>query len=166
MVPLTDLSAVIVTVAVPDADVVTGGVSCAPVNSTFRSTAKADPLPMINAADAISPRMLVTLMKRFMFNSIGHNFEGWGGETHDCSAPAGWHAISPRLHHDIQSAYGRFFRALLQNTRATNVTCLFCADGAGPLRRFRAHFDSLYLNDQSVADHRHPQDMHSRFAAV
>jgi hypothetical protein len=80
---------------------------------------------MMNAADAISPRMLVILMKGFMFNSIGRNFEGWGGEIGDFSAPAGGHAISPRLHHDIQSAYGRFFRALLQNTWATHVTCLF-----------------------------------------
>src|SRR6266403_1541297 len=70
-VPLTDLSAATVMVPVPEADVVTGGVSCAPVKSTFRSAARADPLPMTNAADAISPRKLVKLMKDFMVNSKG-----------------------------------------------------------------------------------------------
>src|SRR5260370_35632614 len=65
-VPLTDLSAAIVIVPVPDADVITGGVSCAPVKLIFTSTAKADPLPTMNTAEAISPRMLVRLMKRFI----------------------------------------------------------------------------------------------------
>src|ERR1700730_3343626 len=75
IVPLTDLSAATVMVPVPDADVVTGGVSCAPVKLIFRSTAKADPVPMTNAAEAISPRMLVRLMKRFIVNSMGFFFE-------------------------------------------------------------------------------------------
>src|SRR5450631_1641608 len=75
IVPLTDLSAATVMVPVPDADVVTGGVSCAPVKLTFRSTARADPLPMTIAADATSPQMLLRLMQRFIINSMGLSFE-------------------------------------------------------------------------------------------
>src|SRR5882762_6164164 len=103
IVPLTDLSAATVMVPVPDADVVTGGVSCAPVKLIFRSTAKADPVPMMNAAEAISPRMLVRLMKRFIVNSMVCSSNEW---IRNCSAPAGQHAIGPHLHHGIRSAYG------------------------------------------------------------
>jgi hypothetical protein len=49
MVPLTDLSAVIVIVPVPDAEVVTGGISSAPVSLTLTSTAQADVLIARNA---------------------------------------------------------------------------------------------------------------------
>src|SRR5450631_2020194 len=56
MVPLTDLSTPIERVPVPEADVVTGGVSSAPVKFTFTSTAKADPLNAMMAAAATSAR--------------------------------------------------------------------------------------------------------------
>jgi hypothetical protein len=58
MVPLTDLSAATVIVPVPDADVVTGGVSSAPVKFSFRSTAKAEPPITTSATEATSMRTL------------------------------------------------------------------------------------------------------------
>src|SRR6202022_2708286 len=58
MVPETDLSAAIVMVPVPDADVVTGGVSSAPLNFTFISTAKTDPLIATRTVAAASARTL------------------------------------------------------------------------------------------------------------
>src|ERR1700730_17843939 len=77
IVPLTDLSAPTVMVPVPDADVVTGGVSCAPVKLILRSAAKAAPLPMTNTADAISPRMLMRSTKRFILNSMDCRSNEW-----------------------------------------------------------------------------------------
>src|ERR1700682_3848512 len=69
MVPLTDLSAAIEIVPVPDADVVTGGVSSAPVNFTFKSTAKTDPLNA-SAAVVTSAQILRMLNDLLMINSI------------------------------------------------------------------------------------------------
>src|ERR1700733_192445 len=51
--PLTDLSAAIVMVPVPVAEVVTGGVSSVPMSFTFTSVAEADPAAAANAAVAI-----------------------------------------------------------------------------------------------------------------
>ena len=56
MVPLTDLSAAIEMVPLPDAAVVTGGVSSAPLKLTFTSTAKADALNAMIAAAATRAR--------------------------------------------------------------------------------------------------------------
>ncbi len=56
MVPLTDLSAAMEMVPLPDAAVVTGGVSSAPVKFTFTSTANADALNAMMAAAATRAR--------------------------------------------------------------------------------------------------------------
>src|SRR5271163_3481585 len=69
MVPLTDLSAAIVIVPVPDAEVVTGGVSSAPVSFTFKSTAKTDALLATNITVAISARTLDMLDDLLMITS-------------------------------------------------------------------------------------------------
>src|ERR1700674_4779490 len=55
--PLTDLSAAMVIVPVPDAAVVTGGVSSAPVNFIFTSAAEADAMLIANTAAASSARI-------------------------------------------------------------------------------------------------------------
>src|SRR5450631_2202035 len=56
-VPVTDLSAAIVIEPVPDADVVTGGVSSAPVRCNFTSAPAAVPRPTNNAAAATTAQM-------------------------------------------------------------------------------------------------------------
>ena len=55
-VPVTVLSAAMLIVPMPVAEVVTGGVSSAPINFTFTSTANADPLNIRSAVEAISVR--------------------------------------------------------------------------------------------------------------
>src|SRR5450631_983655 len=71
MVPLTDLSAAIEMVPVPEADVVTGGVSSVPVNFTFTSTANADPLNAMKAAAATSARAAGMGSNLLMITSMG-----------------------------------------------------------------------------------------------
>jgi hypothetical protein len=70
MVPLTDLSAPIVIVPAAVADVVTGGVSSAPVKDTFTSVAQADPKPAAKAAATISVRKGRVLQSVFMGISV------------------------------------------------------------------------------------------------
>jgi hypothetical protein len=68
--PLTDLSAPIEMVPIPEADVVTGGVSSVPVKFTFTSTANADPLNAMKAAAAASARALETGSNLLMMTSM------------------------------------------------------------------------------------------------
>src|ERR1700677_3665722 len=79
MVPLTDLSAAIVMVPLPDADVTTGGVSSAPVKVTFKSTAKLDPLNAMRAAAATRARTRGRVGELLMINSLGWYFMGLTG---------------------------------------------------------------------------------------
>jgi hypothetical protein len=69
MVPLTDLSAAIVIVPVAHADVVTGGVSSAPVNFTFTSRAEAVPMLTASAVAATSARTRRASKNIFMIHS-------------------------------------------------------------------------------------------------
>jgi hypothetical protein len=69
MVPLTDLSAAIVIVPVAHADVVTGGVSSAPVNFTFTSRADAVPMLTASAVAATSARTRRASKNIFMIHS-------------------------------------------------------------------------------------------------
>src|SRR5258707_7144732 len=58
MLPETDLSAAIAMVPMPDAVVVTGGISSAPVNFTLISTARADAQMVARTVAAMSARTL------------------------------------------------------------------------------------------------------------
>jgi hypothetical protein len=71
MLPETDLSAATLMVPVPAADVVTGGVSSAPVNFTFISTAKTDPLIATRTVAPTSARTVGRWNDLLMINSRG-----------------------------------------------------------------------------------------------
>src|ERR1700692_1514592 len=76
IVPLTELAPAIEIVPVPDADVVTGGVSSAPVKVTFESTANTDP-PNARAAAATNARIHAMLSDVLMIGSPGLCVERW-----------------------------------------------------------------------------------------
>jgi hypothetical protein len=68
-VPVTDLSVAIVIEPVPDADVVTGGVSSAPIRCIFTSAPAAAPRPTSNAAAATTAQMRCVLIILVMVHS-------------------------------------------------------------------------------------------------
>jgi hypothetical protein len=74
------LSAAIVMIPLPDADVTTGGVSSAPVKVTFKSTAKLDPLNAMSAAAATKARTRGRAGELLMINSLGWYFTGLTGQ--------------------------------------------------------------------------------------
>src|SRR5271166_1376614 len=83
IMPLTDLSAAILKVPVPDADVVTGGVSSVPVKCTLTSPASANPLLANSAAAAITARTPGILKSLVMAKSFGLCVEPRGRDALD-----------------------------------------------------------------------------------
>src|ERR1700728_1163940 len=93
IVPLTDLSAAIVMVPTPEADVVTGGVSSAPVNVTFTSVAQAEPMLNASAAVATSARICRVLENTFMGHSWIRLRGGWVRCVRSCLAQRCYHRV-------------------------------------------------------------------------